>query len=382
VANHVEATGFERGGSAVTGVRFRDRVSGEEGSIRARVTINAAGPYADLLLDAGLGHHATKRGPFSRDACFVVPRTLFDGKRALAVQGATRDPEAHLSRGERHLFFAPWRGHTVIGVWHRVWDRDPRSLCVSETELQSWLDEINAGYPAFGLTLQDVSRVNCGLVPFGENEEGATDLKYGHRSALLDHGDVDGLDGLITIIGVRYTMGRKEAERVVDRAFRKLGRTPPRCRTAEIRLPGGDVRDLAAHRARVEREGPRYASPSARRALADTWGSRVDRILEYGSEDEALLRTLGDTDTIRAQVVHAVREEMAVTLADVLLRRTALAAGADPSDGVVRECAELIALEAGWDSARVETEISEWKSTIAGRLVPAEAMDPAHSSQR
>ena len=215
--------------------------------------------------------------------------------------------------------------------------------------------------------------MNCGLVPFGENEEGATDLKYGHRSSLLDHAEVDGLDGLLTIIGVRYTMGRKEAERVVDRVFRKHGRTPPPCRTAVTPVPGGDVTDLTAHRARVEAEGPPGVSSAARRNLADTWGSRVGEILAYGDQDPALLEAVGDSDTLRAQVIHAVRHEMAGTLADVLLRRTALATGADPSPETVRECAELIAREAGWDSARVESEIAGWKDTLAGRRVPSDA---------
>ncbi|MBZ0268595.1 FAD-dependent oxidoreductase, partial [bacterium] len=256
VANHVEAVSFERDANAITGVRFRDRLDGTEGTIRAKVTINAAGPYADLLLDAGLDAHATRRQPFSRDACFVVARPLFDDRRALAVQGATHDPEAHLSRGERHLFFAPWHGYTVVGTWHRVWDGDPNSLHVTTDELQGWLDEINAAYPAFHLTPGDVTRVNCGLVPFGENDEGAQHLKYGHRSSLIDHARVDAVDGLVTLIGVRLTMGRLEAERAVDVALRKLGRSGPRCRTAETPLHGGDTDDVEALRARLHAEAP------------------------------------------------------------------------------------------------------------------------------
>jgi len=367
VANHVEATGFERSGGTVTGVRFRDRLGDGEGTVRARVTINAAGPYADLLLTAGLAEHGTERGPYSRDACFVIPRPLFDDRHGVAVQGATRDPEAHVSRGERHLFFAPWHGNTVVGVWHRVWNLDPRDLHVTDAELQSWLDEINAAYPALGLTLHDISRVNCGLVPFGENEEGATDLKYGHRSTLLDHASVDAVDGLVTIIGVRYTMGRLEAERAVDLACRKLGRGVPPCLTAVTPVHGGDVPDLEVLREWVENEGPSDVPPEARRALARNHGDAAGEILDYGNEDEALLEVLPDTTTLRAEVVHAVRHEMAQTLADVLFRRTDLAPAQDPPDEAVRECAELMARELGWDEARVRDEVEGWRDTMAGQ---------------
>lgn len=374
VANHVEAVSFERQGDAITGVRFRDRIAGREGTIRAKVTINAAGPYADLLLDAGLEGHATKRQPFSRDACFVVPRVLFDDRRALAVQGATHDPEAHLSRGERHLFFAPWHGYTVVGTWHRVWDGDPNDLHVTTKELQGWLDEINAAYPAFRLTRDDVSRVNCGLVPFGENEEGATHLKYGHRSALIDHARVDAVDGLVTLIGVRLTMGRLEAERAVDLALRKLGRTGPRCRTAQTPVHGGDTTDVEGLRARLHAKAPQDASPDAREALLYNHGTAAFDILAYGEEDPALLTTFGDgAPTFRAEIVHAARCEMAQTLADVLLRRTDLAAGRTPDDAVVEECARIAGRELGWDEVRIRDEVDIWEETVAGRLVDAHA---------
>ncbi len=195
-ANYVEATGFQRRGERVTAVIARDVLTGDELEIRAAAVLNAAGPYAERLLGRA-GLPLAPSGEYSRDACFVVPRQLLDPEYALAVQGQTRDPDAVLSRGERHLFIAPWREYTLIGVWHVVYTGDPDRFTVTDEELERFIAEVKAGYPSLDLSVDDVSIWNAGLVPFGRNPRDATDLRYGHRSRLVDHAQTDGLDNLI-----------------------------------------------------------------------------------------------------------------------------------------------------------------------------------------
>ena len=74
--------------------------------------------------------------------------------------------------------------------------------------------------------------------------------------------------------------------------------------------------------------------------------------------------SVGDSPTILAQVLHAAREEMAQTLADVVFRRTDLATGSYPGRAALRQCAEVLAREFSWDEARLEREIG----MVAGRF--------------
>jgi glycerol-3-phosphate dehydrogenase len=141
-------------------------------------------------------------------------------------------------------------------------------------------------------------------------------------------------------------------------------------------IHGGDVPDVAALHARLQQDGPPVASPPAREALAYNHGSAADEILAYGDENRELLTTFDGETTFRAEVVHACRVEMAQTLADILLRRTDLAAGRTPSDAVVQECAHIAARELGWSDEKLRTEISGWESTMAGRLVRDPAGEP------
>jgi glycerol-3-phosphate dehydrogenase len=378
VANHVEAVGFVMEGGRVRGVRARDALTGVEFAIRSRIVLNATGPYAERLLARSLGRALDPPGTYSRDACFVVKRRVVD--HALAVQGATRDPDARLSRGERHLFLVPWRSYTLVGVWHVVYGGDPDSFTVTEEEVQRWIDEMNGAYPAAALTLDEVSTWNAGLVPFGENEPGAGNLRYGHRSRLVDHEAEHGLGGLVTLIGIRYTTGRYDAAKAIDRVFRRLGRPSPPCRTASTPVHGGEIDDVEAAVREAEsavREveaagrdakaggsasGP---SPEVARELVLSYGAAYPEVLGLVSADPALAQPIGNASTIRAQVVHAVRAEMAQTLADVLLRRTNLATGEHPGAEAVNACAGLMARELGWSPTRVEEEVDSLGARLA-----------------
>ena len=111
VANYVEAIGLMRKDDRIVGVVARDHFDGSEIEIRARVTLNAAGPWAEALLGRCSQPVVAETGTYSRDACFIVPRR-FDHPYALAVSGQTSDPDAVLSREARHLFAVPWRNHT------------------------------------------------------------------------------------------------------------------------------------------------------------------------------------------------------------------------------------------------------------------------------
>ncbi len=367
-ANYVEASGFQRRGERVTAVIARDVLTGDELEIRAAAVLNAAGPYAERLL----GQVALRLAPsreYSRDACFVVPRQLLDPGYALAVQGQTRDPDAMLRRGERHLFIAPWREYTLIGAWHVVYTGDPDRFTVTDEELERFIAKVKAGYPSLDLSVDDVSISNAGLVPFGRNPRDATDLRYGHRSRLVDHAQTDGLDNLITLIGVRLTTGRYEAELAVDLVFRKLERDPPRSRTASTRLFGGDISSLDEHLNEASRLHAASLGTAAVQSLVRNYGSEYKRVVSHLQDDSGLGTAIGSSTTIRAQVVHAVREEMARTVGDIVFRRTDLATGDYPGLPALEGCAAILAAELGFTAGEVAAQIGRVAARFPKRVV-------------
>ena len=356
--NYVKATGLLHSRDRISGIEARDMLSGEQFKISAKVVLNAAGPWAEgfLQLQPRLG--LPLKSTFSRDVFFAVPRR-FHGSHALTLPARTSDPDALVSRQHRHLLLVPWRTYTLVGVWHVVYKGAPDEFTVTEEELRLYIDEINETYPALGLGLDDISMWNAGLILFGENTPGAVDLSFGKRSRLIDHAKDSGIEGLITLIGVRYTTARRDAARAIDVVFGKLKKRIPQSPTPAMPLYGGQIESFDEFLSQAVAQRPAPLSIEAMRPLLHSYGSQYREVLKYIGENSEWAETVGSSTVIKAQVVHAVREEMAQKLGDVVFRRTDLGTGEYPGAAALRMCATLMGQELGWDENRIRHELNE-----------------------
>lgn len=353
VANYTEAQTFIRTGNTITGVRALDKESGKIIEIRARATLNASGPWAEKLLDKSSIAEDSDKITYSRDACFVVPRKL-PNKYAIAVQGQTYDPDALLSRPARHLFLVPWRDYTLVGVWHAIQD-NPDNIMVAKDEIQSFIDEMNWAYPSLNLKTSDVTIWNAGLVPFGENEPGQENLSYGKQSHLIDHTKTDKLENLVTLIGIRITMARGDAEKAINLIAAKLGKKGLRSSTEFKPVTGGDIDDFESFVSQASSKHKDNLDSATMRALIHNHGTEYENILAYKDE----LCTIGKTTTLRAEVHHAIEKEMAVKLDDIIFRRTDIGTGSHPGNEAIEECADILAQKLGWSAEDRQREINE-----------------------
>jgi glycerol-3-phosphate dehydrogenase len=355
--NYMKAESFLQSGKRVTGVRAHDLLDGSDHEIQAEVVVNAAGPWAEHLLARQNGLQPRSHSTFSRDAFFIVPRRL-DSDQALAVSARTKDPDAILSREARHLFLVPWRDCTLVGVWHVVHQGAPDDFRVSDEDLQGFLDEINWAYPALDLKMDEVLMWNAGLVLFGENKPGAENLSYGKRSKIIDHKQQDGIEGLLSLIGIRYTTARGDAKKLVDQVMRKRGQRRA-CKTAETPVYGGEIPVFDELLNSAQRKYGSRFSDEVLLSLVQNHGAHYQRVLELAEQDSSWSRVLPGTHVLGAEVVYAAREEMALKLEDVVFRRTDLGTAGHPGQEAVRACAEIMARERGWNPQRSEQELAE-----------------------
>jgi glycerol-3-phosphate dehydrogenase len=353
VTNYCEAQRLLLQNGRVVGARVQNLLQGGAFDIRAKVTVNATGPFAPSL--ARRFGNLPLNVPLSRDMAVVVRRVL-DPDMAITLQTKYRDPDAVLSRGNRHLFIAPWReSYTLMGVNSRVYTEDAYDLKVTEKEIGGFLDELNEACPALAVRREEVTVVNAGLLPFGENNPDSKDLSFGKRSQIVDHATAGGPEGLITGMSVRWTMGRQLGENVIDLAEQKLGRMRTQSRTAVTPVWGGDIESVEDYARQIRRELPEFVS--------DAQAARLFR--DYGTDWKAVATgdalaegTLPATDYFVSEVRHAVRSELAVTLADVVMRRLDLGTAECPAEAALTRCAAVMAEELGWDQARREREIA------------------------
>lgn len=356
LANAVEATGFLRQGGAVTGVTARDRQTGDRLDIRAKVVINTAGPWINQVLGWLGAPHPETRLALSMN---VITRPLFDGFAVgLSAPRTYRDADAVLNKGSRLLFFSPWRGYTIIGTSAEPYRGEPDDLHMTDDRVQRFLDDINAAYPPARLTLDDVTFVHAGLLPSSGVDASSGEARIAKHYRIHDHRQ-NGVDGLLTVIGVKYTTARHVAEETINQVFRRVGQRPPPSRSATTPLYGGSFGRFDDLMRQVLRQKPCGLDAAILRRLAYNYGSAYPDVLRY--YDEGAGRGQHQA-VLEAETRHAARDEMAHSLADVLLRRTDYGSAGYPGEEVVRTCAEVMAAEQGWTLARVGTEIETFNA--------------------
>jgi glycerol-3-phosphate dehydrogenase len=175
------------------------------------------------------------------------------------------------------------------------------------------------------------------------------------------------VNGLITIVGGKLTTHRQLAEDAVDLAFKRLGRTAPKCVTKYLPFPGA-VGDLAAVRRQLLGAG---LPPTSADRLVGVYGGRALDVVALAAEDPDLLAVVHEpTGAIGAELVFAVRVEFARTLADVLARRTLLAFEPGHALESVDKIAAVLGDRVGWDENRREAEIAGYKRWLDHLAVP------------
>lgn len=354
-ANYVEVTGFLLDCNRVTGIKARDSLSGNELEIRGKVVLNASGPWSQQLLrqsDMCLPH----RLMLTKDFYLVIARQL-SKEYALAMPSKHEDPDAIMTRGGRHFFIIPWRNYSLIGSSHILYEGKPNEFAVTDKDLREFLAEINEAYPHLALTSEDVLMWNAGLVPYGNY--------YGKRSRIIDHAKDHGVEGLISTIGVRYTTARGIASKAIDLVFKKLRRRKvPNSLTAVTPIYGGKIDCFDDFLRGATEQRPPALSVEVMRAIVHNYGSEYRDILKYLDENPELAETVGTSTVIKAEVIHAIHQEMAQKLGDVVFRRTDLGTGGNPGESPLRTCATLMAAELKWDEAHMQEELDEVKKVF------------------
>jgi glycerol-3-phosphate dehydrogenase len=181
----------------------------------------------------------------------------------------------------------------------------------------------------------------------------------GKRSRIVDHRREHGVYGLISLIGVRYTTARGVAKKAVDLIFEQLGKNAPPSHTDVMPIYGGHVGLFSEFMRSAIEERPYGVSSDSMYNLARNYGAAYGDVLRYVEQDPTLAETVGRSSVLKAEVVHAVREEAAQKLGDVVFRRTALGSGANPGMDALAICARLMAQELGWSHARIQQELDE-----------------------
>ena len=336
----------------LAGVSVRDLLTGGVVTLRARVIVNASGPWVDdFRALAGVhdrGTHILRR---TKGIHCLLPRMT---DRAIY----------HSTSDDRMIFVIPWREFSLVGTTDTDFDGDLDRVHATRDEVTYLLGEVRKAVPDPRVAVDEIVYTYAGVRPLSfEEGQRASDVSRAHKI-------VEEADGrLLSITGTKLTCFRSLAEELGDRVTRALGRGIG-SRTARLTLDGADEEagQLEVH-AWLDVSEDVAASGLSRptlETLVTLYGRNYRRVVDLaGKVPGGADRLCASNPDVVAQLHHAVQEEMTVSLQDFLLRRTGI--GTSRCQG--RDCGEAIARRmaplAGWSARRMEAELEAYQAHVA-----------------
>jgi len=338
IVNHVAVSGLFKHDGRIAGAELTDSLSGETWQLRAKGVINAAGPFADQIrrmddpaaariLSASTGIHIVLDKRFAPpDTGLMIPQTD-DG---------------------RVLFVLPWEDHALVGTTDEPAEitEHPRPL---ESEIAYLLRHVTR-YFNLQVENSDIKAVWSGLRPLVSDPK-ATDTAQLAR----DHVLVESEAGLLTIAGGKWTTYRKMALDTVEHALQQfqLTATKPGCQTEQLPILGSADYDPQGDLALINKYG--FAADVAA-YLNRTYGDQAEQVAKL-AEAGYNTRLVENHPVLEAEVIYAVRAELAERVIDVLARRMPLALlDTTAARLAAPRVLELMAAELQWDQQRCEKE--------------------------
>lgn len=327
IANRISAERYLIAAGRIEGVEARDAVGARRFPIRAKVVVNAAGPWVEAL--------SSKSGLSGQS----LPPAWMGGMNLVLKRPLGIDKAAALTSSSngvsRELFFVPWRGVTMVGTHYEPLDsleevRGPAPRAI----IERFLEDVARAAPRAGVTMDDVAVVHWGALPLAA----AGQPLPAREPTILGGQTAAGAKGLVLLAAEKLTSAPLVSLRVLERIV------------AEGGVPAGSPAPMT-----IRISPPGFDSflglpPAALARLSARYGVHWQAVAQHAADDAALLEPItAGCEVLGVEIVHAIREEMAGSLEDLVLRRLGLGDAGDPGTPVLEACMAIAARE--WNTS-------------------------------
>ncbi len=344
VSNYTPVEGFLYGEEKrITGVKVRDLFTGNSREVHADLIVNCGGTWADKILGMAVGSdqlaHRVKRS----EGIHIITKKIA-GHHVVSLQKADGG----------HMMIMPWREHSLIGTTDKEFLGDPDDYKVSMESIDEIINNVNTNFGR-KISREDIVHAYGGLRPLVDDQTKGS-YETSRKYEVYDNA-VDGIDGMITVEGGKYTTSRSLAREVLKLISAKLNRTLSDPVSDNLYLSGCEIRDMKQFMIR-QHLNYRDFSRNTVEYVSRNYGTESKVVFRIARDNRHYAEEISHDGEILAEVVYAIQYESAVTLADIMLRRTGTGTLGNPGRTITDKVASVAAQLLGWDDRRKEMEIA------------------------
>lgn len=341
--NYAEVIDFTKTDDTITGIEIQDLIHGEKRTINSKIVVNCSGPWADKTLN--LATKSTEKHQITRsEGIHIITKALVKD-HAIALQ----------TEEIGHIMYLPWRGHTIIGTTDHKYEGNPDDYKVSKKGIDVLLEVTNKhfGNEGFKLGYDDILHVYGGLRPLTGTE--TEDSYKASRKYDITDGKEMGISGFITVEGGKYTTSRHLAENVLKLVHKKLG-TNQKASTKKKPLKGCRLKNHESLVKSLEHKYGELFTTETFNYYAINYGELASDVLDLAKTNPELQLKVSHDGEILAEVQYVLENEMAMTILDVLLRRTAIGTLGKPSENILNTILDLMQKHHNWSQEKKEEQ--------------------------
>jgi len=355
--NYVKLVAFEKANGVLCGAVVQDTRTSESFAVKTTAVVNATGPWSDTVRrlsdpQAGSGLSPTKG-------------------IHLVVQRLSQQAVFFQAQDGRMIFLLPWGDYSVVGTTESTDFDSLDHLQASPQEVEYLLAETNRILPEASLHDSSIVATYAGARPLLTFAGSSSRASREHRI------EID-RSGLISVMGGKYTTYRLMAKQAVDLIVRRLRLRTERCLTDQISLLE------PTHPIVLDRwqDVTRKISPELLGRLLSVYGTGAFRILQLLEFEPGLAQPVcPHHDVIQAELVHAMQEELACTMSDILIRRTRIAYSVCQGLDLLSTLAGLLQRYCRVSGEQLEMQREEYRHFLAQSLSFRRELVPVHGIQ-
>jgi glycerol-3-phosphate dehydrogenase len=342
VSNYAPVEAFKYDSkNRITGVEVRDLFSGETKYVYADLMINCGGTWADKILNMAAGRDFPAYKVKRSEGIHIITEKIA-GNHVVSLQ----------KEDGGHMMIMPWRDHSLIGTTDKEYNGDPDNYSVSKESLDDVIKVVNENFGKT-ISMSDIKHAYGGLRPLVDDQTKGS-YQTSRKYEVYDNA-VDGIEGMITIEGGKFTTSRSLASEVLNMISRKLNKTLSDHVSDNLYLSGCEIRDMKQFMIKQHLNYTDFSRQTIE-YVSRNYGTDSEVVFQIARDNPKYAKVISHDGEILAEIVYAIKFESAKTLRDIMLRRTGTGTLGNPGKDIIDKIVAIAAEMLNWDNKRIGEE--------------------------